>query len=67
MNIKKICVLIMLSSVLIMLSMLSYIDVYSLFVSYGILFIFGNKKPDKYDLWLLIPIAIGLLHKLAII
>ena len=47
--------------------MLSYIDVYSLFVSYGILFIFGNKKPDKYDLWLLIPIAIGLLHKLAII
>ena len=63
MNIKKICALII-------ISMLSYIDVYSLvglFVSYGILFIFGNKKPDKYDLYLLIPIAIGLLYKLAII
>ena len=63
MNIKKICALII-------ISMLSYIDVYSLvglFVSYGIKSLFFQNKLDKYDLWLLIPIAIGLLHKLAII
>lgn len=63
MNIKKFCALIV-------SSMLSYIDVYSLvglFVAYGIGFIFWQRKPDKYHLWLLIPIAIGLLHKLAII
>ena len=50
--------------------MLSYIDVYSLvglFFAYGIKNLFFQNEYSKYDLWLLIPIAIGLLHKLSII
>ena len=63
MNIKKICALII-------MSMLSYIDVYSLvglFFAYGIKNLFFQNGYNKYDLYLVIPIAIGLLHKLAII
>lgn len=64
MNIKKICVLIM-------LSMLSYIGFYgfiaALFICYCFEIFMKIKELRKLHLWLLIPIAIGLLHQLAII
>ena len=63
MNIKKFCVLIV-------MSMLSYIKFYGFISGFfvGCCFVLIKKdKLRKLDLWLLIPIAIGLLHKLAII
>ena len=64
MNIKKICVLIV-------LSILSYIEFYGaisgLFVGYCFEMFIKKEEPRKIHLWFLIPIAIGLLHKLAII
>ena len=64
MNIKKICVLIM-------LSMLSYIGFYGfisgLFAGYCFEIFMKIKELKKLHLYLLIPIAIGLLHKLSII